>query len=35
MSLQARYHANLYKDSVSLMTVSAKVAAVPGVAGPR
>lgn len=31
MSLQARYYANLYKDSVSLMTVSARVSAVPGI----
>jgi succinyl-CoA synthetase alpha subunit len=31
MSLRSRYYANLYKDSVSLMNVSAKVAAVPGI----
>src|SRR5947209_16923688 len=31
MSLQSRYYPNLYKDSVSLMTVSAKVSAVPGI----
>ena len=31
MSLQSRYYLNLYKDSVSLMTVSAKVSAVPGI----
>lgn len=32
MRTQSRYYPNLYKDSVSLMTVSAKVSAVPGVA---
>ena len=31
MSSQSRYYPNLYKDSVSLMTVSAKVSAVPGI----
>jgi succinyl-CoA synthetase alpha subunit len=31
MSLQSRYYPSLYKDSVSLMTVSAKVSAVPGI----
>ena len=31
MSIRSRYYTNLYKDSVSLMTVSAKVAAVPGI----
>src|SRR5262249_13009816 len=31
MSLQSRYYSNLYKDSVSLMTVSAKISAVPGI----
>jgi succinyl-CoA synthetase alpha subunit len=31
MSLGARHYPNLYKDSVSLMTVSAKVLAVPGI----
>ena len=31
MSTQSRYYPNLYKDSVSLMTVSAKVTAVPGI----
>src|SRR5262249_54906598 len=31
MSTQSRYYPNLYKDSVSLMTVSAKVSAVPGI----
>src|SRR5271169_4953677 len=31
MSLQSHYYPNLYKDSVSLMTVSAKVSAVPGI----
>ncbi len=31
MSTRARYYPNLYKDSVSLMTVSAKVTAVPGI----
>ena len=31
MSVRSRFYANLYKDSVSLMTVSAKVAAVPGI----
>ena len=31
MSTRSRYYANLYKDSVSLMTVSAKVTAVPGI----
>ena len=30
MSVRSRCYANLYKDSVSLMTVSAKVMAVPG-----
>jgi succinyl-CoA synthetase alpha subunit len=33
MSTQSRYYPNLYKDSVSLMTVSAKVSAVPGITG--
>src|SRR2546423_1871753 len=32
MRSQSRYYPNLYKDSVSLMTVSAKVSAVPGIA---
>src|SRR5436190_14875893 len=31
MSSQSRYYPNLYKDSVSLMTVSAKVSAVTGI----
>jgi succinyl-CoA synthetase alpha subunit len=31
MSLRSRYYPNLYKDSVSLMTVSAKVLGVPGI----
>src|SRR3954451_13485073 len=31
MSSQSRYYPNLYKDSVSLMTVSAKVSAVAGI----
>ena len=31
MSTQSRFHPNLYKDSVSLMTVSAKVSAVTGI----
>ena len=31
MSTRSRYYPNLYKDSVSLMTVSAKVSAVPGI----
>ena len=31
MSTQSRYYPNLYKDSVSLMTVSSKVSAVPGI----
>lgn len=31
MSLKSRSYPNLYKDSVSLMTVSAKVLAVPGI----
>ena len=31
MSIQSRFYPNLYKDSVSLMTVSAKVLAVPGI----
>ena len=31
MPLQNRYYPNLYKDSVSLMTVSAKVSAVAGI----
>ncbi len=31
MSLNSRSYPNLYKDSVSLMTVSAKVLAVPGI----
>ena len=31
MTTGSRYYANLYKDSVSLMTVSAKVSAVPGI----
>jgi FdrA protein len=31
MSTRSRYYPNLYKDSVSLMTVSAKVTAVPGI----
>ena len=31
MSTGSRYYPNLYKDSVSLMTVSAKVMAVPGI----
>src|SRR5262245_57280075 len=31
MSTRSRYYPNLYKDSVSLMTVSAKVCAVPGI----
>src|ERR1700689_1150888 len=32
MPLHNRYYPNLYKDSVSLMTVSAKVSAVTGIA---
>ena len=31
MNVHSRYYPNLYKDSVSLMTVSAKVSAVPGI----
>jgi succinyl-CoA synthetase alpha subunit len=31
MTTRSRYYSNLYKDSVSLMTVSAKVTAVPGI----
>src|SRR5215475_6437748 len=31
MSTRSRYYPNLYKDSVSLMTVSAKITAVPGI----
>lgn len=31
MSTRSRYYPNLYKDSVSLMTVSARVSAVPGI----
>jgi FdrA protein len=31
MSTQSRYYPNLYKDSVSLMTVSAKIMAVSGI----
>jgi succinyl-CoA synthetase alpha subunit len=31
MSLKSQYYPNLYKDSVSLMAVSAKVVAVPGI----
>src|SRR5262252_8461099 len=31
MSVHSRSYPNLYKDSVSLMTVSAKVSAVPGI----
>jgi succinyl-CoA synthetase alpha subunit len=31
MSLRSRFYRNLYKDSVSLMTVSAKLTATPGV----
>ncbi len=31
MSVRSRYYANLYKDSVSLMTVSAKVTSVAGI----
>ena len=31
MSIQSRYYANLYKDSVSLMKVSAQVVAVAGI----
>ena len=31
MTTGSRYYANLYKDSVSLMTVSAKLTAVPGI----
>ncbi len=31
MSIQSKSYPNLYKDSVSLMTVSAKVMAVPGI----
>ena len=31
MSVSSRYYANLYKDSVSLMKVSAQVVAVPGI----
>jgi FdrA protein len=31
MSTRTRYYANLYKDSVALMTVSAKIMAVPGI----
>src|SRR6185436_3123989 len=30
MSTCSRYYPNLYKDSVSLMTLSAKITAVPG-----
>jgi FdrA protein len=31
MSTRSRYYSNLYKDSVSLMTVSAKITSVPGI----
>jgi len=31
MTTRSRYYPSLYKDSVSLMTVSAKVTAVPGI----
>ena len=31
MSVRSRYYPNLYKDSVSLMTVSAKVTSVEGI----
>src|SRR6516162_6112395 len=31
MKTSSRFYPNLYKDSVSLMTVSAKVSAVPGI----
>ena len=31
MSRHSRYYVNLYKDSVALMTVSAKIMAVPGI----
>ncbi len=31
MTTRSRYYPNLYKDSVSLMTVTAKVTAVPGI----
>jgi succinyl-CoA synthetase alpha subunit len=31
MSLKSKFYPNLYKDSVSLMTVSAQVVAVPGI----
>ena len=31
MSGRSRYYVNLYKDSVALMTVSAKIMAVPGI----
>jgi len=31
MSSKAKFYPNLYKDSVSLMTVSAQVAAIPGI----
>ena len=31
MNVHSRSYPNLYKDSVSLMTVSAKVSAVPGI----
>ena len=31
MSTRSRYYANLYKDSVALMTVSAKIMAAPGI----
>src|SRR5262245_13811526 len=31
MSVRSRYYPNLYKDSVSLMKVSAEVTAIPGV----
>ena len=31
MSLKSKFYPNLYKDSVSLMTVSAQVVAIPGV----
>ena len=31
MSINSRFYPNLYKDSVSLMKVSAQVVAIPGI----
>ena len=31
MSTNSRFYPNLYKDSVSLMTVSAQVTSIPGI----